>query len=79
MFGNHSNIYLCVKEKTNNRYVCKKFDSYQDADSYYRVNYDTSQVSKSTMIPICKYIPLCLRPQVINWKLAKITIKSIIL
>ena len=52
-----TSVYLCVKEKNKDCYECKKFQNYQKAMQVYRDFYDKSQITSSTLIPICNFNP----------------------
>ncbi len=77
---NFSDIYLCIKDE-NKYYVCKKFDSYGEADAYFNKTYmmDRHPLKNnisSTMLSVNKFTPHCLRPYVINYKLSQTFISS---
>ena len=53
-----NNIYLCVKHDYEMIYNCKSFESFQQADKYYREKYDKKYILSSSLIPVCKFNPL---------------------
>jgi hypothetical protein len=70
---NISYIYLCTKCKYTQNYNCIKFNSYQDADNYYK-KYYINNSEDSTIIPVCKYAPFLLHKYILNYKLSQIFI-----
>jgi hypothetical protein len=80
MFNSIKEVYLCVSVKENknnkflNKFTCKKFDTYEEADKYYKERYDV--VNVSTMLTMCKFTPTCLKEQILNYKLSKIFTQS---
>ena len=39
MLHQYIKVYLCVKKKNSNIFICKKFEDYEHADKYYDLNY----------------------------------------
>jgi hypothetical protein len=74
-------VYLCI-EKTKNKqinsgFTCYKFNSFENADKYYnKINLTLNSEIKTTMVPICKWIPFVIHQSVINFKLKKLYWKN---
>lgn len=65
----YSDIYLCYKpNKYNKQFKCIKFNSYEDADQYYKENHSGKQ---STLFPVYKYMPQFMKNMSIHYKLSK--------
>ena len=79
MFDSMKEVYLCVKDDSSlnslSKFNCKKFDTYEEADTYYKNKYNHN-LNLSTMIPMCKFTPKCLQEKILNYKLSKIFIQS---
>ena len=75
-------IYLCVKlhdkmECFSLNYNCIKFDTYKEADEYYKEKFENNvRVDSSTLMPVCKYIPEYFHPLILNYKLSKLFIDA---
>ena len=83
-----SNVVLCVKKENNiSCFECHKFNTYLEADKYFKKNYinmynktnqPTNQPTNqqpiifSTMFPICKFMPEFLEKRKIQYKTAQI-------
>ena len=67
-------VFLCIK-KDINRYDCKKFNNFLDANNYFIENYKDVIIT-STMISVCKYLPLFIQKYILNNKLKNIFVKS---
>ena len=63
-------IYLCYCANQNKIFACKSFNTYELADKYME-KFTNSPNIISLKIPLCKYIPLCFRPFVLQWKISK--------
>ena len=50
----YDRVYLCIEK--NNQFECKKFETFESADNYFHDNHNPN-VEKSTLIPLCKYVP----------------------
>jgi len=75
----YDRVYLCVEKNKSDDIIiegfhCFRFKSFEDADSYYNNNNknDSTILTRSTMIPICKWVPLFCDPYIINYKLKKL-------
>lgn len=66
-----SDILLCVSLDGKN-FKCKQFDSFLEADDYYRANFKNTPNEKSTMIKSCKFMPDFIRQMKTNRQLEKI-------
>jgi hypothetical protein len=71
----NSYIYLCIKHNKN-YYECSKYDSYQIADKVFNEKYKYEQNISSTMIPVCRFIPIYFHNYILHYKLSKIFIKN---
>lgn len=71
---NNHITYLCIYD--NNKFNCTKFNNFEDADNYYLKNYNNT-LQYSSIIFICKYIPLFLHKYFIKNKLSNIFINKI--
>lgn len=74
-------VYLCVKEKEKTEHYslnfkCIKFDTYEEADTYYKKNYNRRQEEFSTLMPLCRFIPFYFHESVLNYKLSKLFINA---
>jgi len=76
-------VYLCVKKKEKEKkehyslnFKCIKFDTYEEADTYYKKNYNTRQEEYSTLMPFCRFIPSHFHEPVLNYKLSKLFINA---
>ena len=78
MFDSIKEVYLCVKDdppNSLNTFNCKKFNTYEEADTYYKNKYNHN-MNLSTMIPLCKFTPKCLQQKILNYNLSKVFISS---
>ena len=66
-----SKVYLCVKNNTHNKFTCKEFNDFLEADKYFDDNYKNKVVS-STMIPVCRFIPTIIKRPVLQYKLSNL-------
>lgn len=69
---NTDDIYLCVnfnKTRHNCDFVCQKFDSYIEADEYYKKHIPNKMIYASSMIPINKYTPYMFRNRLLRYKI----------
>lgn len=73
MCPNQSHIYLCVKQHYYQSYKCMKFEDYSQADSYYKKNYKNNEIS--TLMPVCKYVPVMFHKYILEYKLSKLLIQ----
>ena len=76
-----SKIYLCVKLRDKMEYFylnynCIKFDTYEEADKYYKKSFEDKTIESSTMMPVCKYVPEYFHPMILNYKLSKLFIDA---
>jgi hypothetical protein len=82
-----STVFLCVKEKNKYVFTCKEFQSFLEADHYFKnkytvvnnnliavgYNHNPTIVSYNpAVIPICKFMPQIIRRQILQFKLASI-------
>lgn len=65
-----SYIYLCTNNNYN-KYKCKSFNNFIEANKYYNENYKNNW---SSMISINIFIPLFLHKYILQYKLAKLFI-----
>ena len=64
-----STVFLCVKDVKRNKFTCKEFESFLEADKYFNDTYkDTS--CQSTMTPVCKFMPTIVKRHVLQYKLS---------
>ena len=85
LFKNTTIKYLCIKpmdkmEFWSLNFHCLPFETYQEADDYYNKQYKDNdieyKIERSTIIPVCKFVPSPLHPFVLNYKLSKIFINA---
>lgn len=76
-------VYLCVKEKEKEKiehyflnFKCIKFDTFEEADRYYKQKYNRQQAEYSTLMPLCRFIPSYFHEPVLNYKLSKLFINA---
>ncbi len=65
-------IYLCVNfnnSRHNCDFVCQKFDSYENANEYFKKNIPNGLVNASSMFPINKYTPHTFRNIMLRHKI----------
>lgn len=72
--NNSSNVYLCTQSENLKPYKCIMFLSYSEADNYYKNNY-SEKVIFSTIIPVCKFVPIYFHKCILNRKLSNLLIK----
>lgn len=71
--NNYSPIYVCVEKEKGcydqriNGFNCYLFDNFERATKYSNSIYDSSV--RTTLIPICKWIPLIFHRPYLNYKL----------
>ena len=70
MSNNVLKVYLCTQNPSSWHYECQMFDNFLQADDYYMKKYQNTR-PKSTMIPVCKYIPIFMHKSFLNHKLGK--------
>lgn len=66
-----STVFLCVKENNKHNMTCKEFNDFIKADKYFKDNHKNTGCH-STMIPVCKFMPVIAKRQVLQYKLANI-------
>ena len=76
LINNTHLIYLCSKDKFS-PYYCNSFESYQKADKYYQSCVKDEDI-KTTMIPVCKFIPDFLAEKILQYKISNIFDRVII-
>ncbi len=75
----YDRVYLCTQTVTG--IDCKRFKSFEEADSYKNNTHKTKETSEtnlifptlnlaSTMIPMCKYTPIIFDKPILKFKLA---------
>jgi hypothetical protein len=69
MSSNYLKVYLCTQTSVWS-YDCQMFNNFLEADEYYTQNYHDTRY-KSTMLPICNYIPRFLHRPILNYKLGQ--------
>jgi len=72
--NNYLNVYLCTQSENLKPYKCIMFLSYSEANNYYKNNY-SGKVIFSTMIHVCKFIPLYFHKSILKNKLSDLLIK----
>ena len=85
LFTNTTIKYLCVKpldkmEFWSLNFYCMPFETYEEADDYYTKQYKNNKIEhiieRSTIMPVCKFVPSPLHPFVLNYKLSKLFINA---
>jgi hypothetical protein len=71
--ANFSNVYLCTQSDKLKPYKCIMFLSHLEADNYYKQKY-SGKVIFSTIIPVCKFIPLYFHKNILKHKLSNLLI-----
>jgi len=67
-------IYLCTKEKNELiRYSCSPYDTYEQADSYFRKNHESGTLS--TMVSLPRVLPQSFHQHALEHKLVHTFIK----
>ena len=69
----YDRVYLCIEKKNTsqqmtNGFNCYTFKDFNNADAYYKKKIINKE-NKSTMIPVCKWIPMIFHKQYLNYKL----------
>jgi hypothetical protein len=72
---NNTITYLCIYNI--NKFNCTKFNDFHEANNYYLKNNNNNTLQYSTIIFICKYIPLFLHKYFIKNKLSNIFLNNI--
>ena len=73
----YNRVYLCVDKNKPDDIIlkgfnCYRFKNFQEADFYYNKIHDSTIAPlRSSIIPICKWIPLFCDPYILNYKLKK--------
>jgi hypothetical protein len=70
-----NDIYLCYTYSNTNKYNCLKFSSWYNADKYSHLLIG----SKTTLIPICKFIPTPFVNDILHYKLSKLLVHTTII
>jgi len=75
----YDKVYLCYERYPNGKHIdgfaCYKYDSINNADKAVLKDISLGLITKETriaMIPVCRWVPRCFVPFVLNWKLKKI-------
>ena len=85
LFTNTTIKYLCIKpldklEFWSLNFHCMPFETYEDADNYYNKQYKNNEIEhkieRSTIMPVCRFVPSPLHPFVLNYKLSKLFINA---
>ena len=74
MSSEYENVFLCIK-KDITHFECQKFNSFIEADKFFRKNYKNIVVT-STMITVFKYFPTFVQDFILNHKLKNLFVKS---
>ena len=76
-------VYLCVQKSSSESilidgFKCYKFKSFIDADYYFNSNkkYTCEKHYRTTMIPVCKWIPFRFHKFYLNYKLINLFWKN---
>ena len=72
----YDRVYLCIEKDNSNTntnapikgFHCFQCNSFEEADAEYHKKF-TKLDGRSTMIPICKYVPFYFDPYIVNNKL----------
>ena len=79
LFANSTIKYLCINKMDLN-FHCMPFETYEEADTYYIKQYKNNniehKIERSTIMPVCRFVPSLLHPFVLNYKLSKIFINA---
>jgi hypothetical protein len=76
----YNRVYLCVDKNKSDDIIlkgfnCYRFNNYQEADFYYynkiNKNNDSTVAKRSSIIPICKWVPFFFDPYIVSYKLKK--------
>ena len=85
LFANSTIKYLCIKpvdkmEFWSLNFHCMPFETYEEADTYYIKQYKNNniehKIERSTIMPVCRFVPSLLHPFVLNYKLSKVFINA---
>ncbi len=68
-------VYLCINMENTNKYNCKKFNDYLEANEYFRF-IDKSKIQHSTMIPVFMLLPNIIKKKYLTYELSKIFCKT---
>jgi|LakMenEpi03Aug12_release.lakeMendotaPanAssembly.Ray.scaffolds.fasta_scaffold1942190_1 hypothetical protein len=68
-------VYLCINMENTNKYNCKKFNDYLEANEYFRL-IDKSKIQHSTMIPVFMLLPNIIKKKYLTYELSKIFCKT---
>jgi hypothetical protein len=68
-------VFLCI-QKNINYFECRKFNDFIQANNYFIEKYKNDNTVVSTMISVCKYLPLFIQNYIINYKLKQLFVKS---
>jgi hypothetical protein len=66
-----STVFLCVKDTKHNKFTCKEFEGFLEADKFFKDNHK-GKVFVSTILPVCKFMPKIVRRHVLQYKLANL-------
>lgn len=66
-----SDVLLCTAPDGKN-FTCQKFNSFLEANEYFKKNFTRTQELKSTMLRSCRFIPTSLREWKVNRDLEKL-------
>lgn len=71
------NYLLCVKNKNNPGFECKKFRSFNEADKFFHENFIKSdKLEKSTLLSVSNLYPTKIQELILHYKLSSIFIKQ---
>ena len=71
----NSCVYLCMKATPSSAFICRRFDTYYDADKYYYEACKNIYVDTSLMVPACKYVPQLAVNYVLHYKPSQFLIR----
>jgi hypothetical protein len=72
----YDRIYLCIEKDNDNHglpikgFQCFQYHHFEEADTEYNKNFSKHD-RRSTIIPICKYVPSYFDTFIVNYKLKK--------
>ncbi len=70
-YDNWNRIYLCTQNKPM-VFEFTEFDSFEEADDFFKKNINENKIILSTMIPISRFIPKIFDTSVLKIKLSSL-------
>jgi len=67
----HQCIYLCANEPGTSYYECAQYNTFREATRHH----DYSPNTNTTMIPVCRFVPLFFHNAILRHKLARLFIR----